>query len=97
MSDSESLPVVIRGVKVLVPVYRDKETTHEIATRVDAHVQGIESGAKRVDSHAFALRAAYDFAVRHDLAEREHEREQREMSSILGELESLINRLSRIE
>lgn len=96
MSAPENVSVVIRGVKVVVPMYRNEEMTRAIASRVDKHIHEIESEAARVDSQVFAFRTAYDFAVEREMADREREREHRELAQVLGELEGLIERLSQI-
>ena len=58
------------GTRVRVPVFVNRETTIEIARRVNARLAEIEKDSDRVDTYHFALRAALSFAAELDGAQR---------------------------
>lgn len=53
----------VAKVNLRLPLYRDAATTLAIADEVTAKVAELEAEAGRIDSQAFALQAAYAFAV----------------------------------
>ena len=63
MSD-EMIQAKIANVTLRLPVYRDKKTTLALAKEVGEVVASMEANADRIDSQAFALRAAFEFARR---------------------------------
>lgn len=60
---AELLRVKIANATVSVPVCDDEETTREVARKVTERIEAIEESTGRIDSQAFALRAAYEFAM----------------------------------
>lgn len=61
MSD-RYLQTKIANVTLRLPIYRDQKHTEELAREVGRLVASMEADAERIDSQAFALRAAYEFA-----------------------------------
>lgn len=78
--------VRIANASIEVPVFQDQETTLEIAHHVTAQVQAIEKSYGRIDTQAFALRAAFDLAVELEQIRRNAEQESRDMIMALDEL-----------
>jgi len=75
---SEQITVRIAGYELTVPVFEDEATTRQIAKRVSQRIREIEAQSRRVDTHMFALRAAYSYAcdlaaLRNEAAEDERE------------------------
>jgi len=74
-----TVEVVLGRARVSVPLYRDAETTREIAARVNERLEEIEEATGRVDTQAFALIAAYMFAADEDRMTRERGEETQEL------------------
>jgi cell division protein ZapA (FtsZ GTPase activity inhibitor) len=68
----ETVEVTIAGSRIRVPIYIDHETTLSIADKVDRHIAEIEARASRIDTHAFALTAAFQFAALCEQIEAEY-------------------------
>ena len=97
MSKEQLLQVKMGGKTVQVPVFQDEKTTLQLVASVNARLREIEESSTRVDTQAFALQAAYLFAVdlaRGELAANEDEAEvhkslvriQLALKGILGDL-----------
>lgn len=83
----------IANVSLNLPVYRDKKSTLELAEEVEAVVAGMEADAARIDSQAFALLAAYEFARRLKVLEDENDADLRELLKALDGVASTLQRL----
>ena len=83
----------IANVTLDLPVYRDTASTLVLAEEVGALVASMEEGAGRIDSQAFALRAAYEFAHRLKSLEAENEADQRELIKALDGAASALTKL----
>ena len=57
------LNVTIGRTALAVPVYRDVETTRRIVTDLNERLKAIEDASTRIDTVAFALKAAYELAL----------------------------------
>lgn len=91
MSDEE-ITLRIANVDVRVPLYADYATTEAIAAAIDARVREIEANTKgRLDSTAFALRAAFEFAS--DL----HALREEQEATVHGLKKTLEKLLTRLE
>lgn len=73
----------IANVTLNLPVYRDKQTTLALAEAVSDVVAEMEANADRIDSQAFALRAAFEFAVRLKDLETQNDADLRELLKAL--------------
>lgn len=62
MNTEHLTEVEIAGRRLTVPVFKDSLSTQRIAARVTAKIEQIEKKSRRIDTHAFALQAAYSFA-----------------------------------
>ena len=78
--------VRIANASIEVPVFQDQKTTLEIAQRVTDQVQAIEESYGRIDTQAFALRAAFDLAVELEQVRRNADQESQDMVMALDEL-----------
>ncbi len=86
MSDEE-LDLKIANVPVRVPICKDAATTQALAAAIGDRVREIESQTKgRIDSTAFALRAAFEFASDLHLLREEQEATTHEMTTALQRL-----------
>lgn len=53
----------IANVRLRLPVYKDKQTTLQLAEEITVLIEAMEEKAGRVDSQAFALQAAFAYAA----------------------------------
>ena len=83
----------IANVTLDLPIYRDAASTLALAEEVGALVASMEAGAGRIDSQAFALRAAYEFARRLKSLEAENEADHRELVKALDGTASALTKL----
>ncbi len=90
MSGSERIAVRVAGVKLTIPVYKSPEFTEAIAARVEERLQEIEASSRRIDSHAFALQAALEFAIECQARQDQGEEEARELAKALARAASAI-------
>lgn len=90
----EQMTVTIAKASVQVPIYRDLETTRALAHRVSDRIAQIAQAYGRLDTHAFALRAAFEFATDLEAAKEELADENRELAlalePILAKLRAVI-------
>ena len=91
MSDEE-IDVKIANVPVRVPMCNDRATTEAIAAAIGERVREIEAQTKgRIDSTAFALRAAFEFASDLHLLRQEQEATTHELGTALQRLLDRLN------
>ncbi len=83
----------IANVTLRLPVYRDQKHTLELAKDVERLVASMEADADRIDSQAFALRAAYEFA--RQLRELEDENAA-DLKDLLKTLDSTATALQKL-
>ncbi|HNR30498.1 MAG TPA: hypothetical protein PKI11_06390 [Candidatus Hydrogenedentes bacterium] len=87
------ITVSINRIAVPVPEYIDARHSQEVADQVTARYKQIEDSSIRVDTLAFQLRTAYEFAVR----VRELEDELRALNNrFIAELDGIHTRLQSI-
>lgn len=86
--------VKIANATVSVPVYEDEETTRQIARMVTDRIQAIEESAERIDSQAFALRAAYDLAAALHDARREQQANEQHIAATLDAVATRLQHLA---
>ncbi len=55
--------VVIAGLNLKVPACETREATEALVARVHAKLKDLESRSSKVNTQAFALQAAYEFAM----------------------------------
>lgn len=83
----------IANVKLRLPVYRDKQTTLELAEAVTARIARMEEQAGRVDSQAFALQAAFALAAELHAEQAERDQDTRDLLKVLDGIVTQLNRL----
>jgi len=88
-----TIPVKIANATVQVPVHIDEATTQALAEEVNARIQAIQEGSDRIDTQAFALRAAYELAAN---LHAENQRQERETKELLVALDAIASRLKQL-
>ncbi|MCP4644667.1 MAG: cell division protein ZapA [bacterium] len=90
MSEREPtrLNVVIAGISITVPIWRDAETTQRIVDRVNDRIQEIEGRSRRVNTQMFALEAAFSFAQEVAKLEAARQQDETDLSEALEHLAS---------
>lgn len=87
MSGDEEIDVKIANVPLRVPICKDRATTEALATAIGDRVREIEAQTKgRIDSTAFALRAAFEFASDLHVLREEQEATTQEIAVALDRL-----------
>lgn len=85
--------VKIGQATVTVPVVDDLDVTASIARQVTEKLQEIEGASDRIDTHAFALQAAFHFAAE---VHRLHEEQESDTKSLLKALDELHTQLQAV-
>jgi len=84
----------VAGVTIDLPVFKDPDTTEQLASQVTERIREIEASSKRIDTQAFALTAAVSFAAELAQAKKDHDADTAEitkaLSVILARLDQLI-------
>lgn len=93
MNGGDFVEARIANVKLRLPVYRDKQTTLKLADEVTAMIATMEEKAGRVDSQAFALQAAFAYAVALRAEKDEHDADTRELLKVLDGIATQLNGL----
>jgi NAD-dependent oxidoreductase involved in siderophore biosynthesis len=88
--------VTINRSVVEVPMVESPEVTDEIAEAVTRRLQEIEGEATRINTHAFALRAAHTFAADLHRCQTERARETIELTKALDRLASQLDEVTRL-
>jgi cell division protein ZapA (FtsZ GTPase activity inhibitor) len=83
----------VAKVNLRLPVYRDRQTTLAIAEEVSARVAAMEEQAGRIDSQAFALQAAFAYAVELHAEKAERDGDTRDLVKALDRIASQLKRL----
>jgi len=87
----DELTLKIANVSLRVPVCRDHATTQALASAIEERMREIEAASTRIDTTAFALRAAYEFAMDLYLLRQEQEGTVEEVAVALDQLLDRIN------
>lgn len=90
----DTIQVKIANVTVRVPVYLDEKTTRALAEQVSDHIKEIEGTASRIDTQAFALQAAHEFAAELHALKREQERDTRDLVVTLDAIATRLKELT---
>lgn len=83
----------VAKVNLRLPIYRDKQTTLAIAEAVTTRVAEMEAEAGRIDSQAFALQAAFAYAVELHAEKADREADTRELLKVLDRIAGQLARL----
>ena len=94
MKPSEGVPIQVGTYRTTLPIFQDRATSERIVARIEARVRAIEDKSSQVDTVAFVLGAAYEFACEaHRLKEELDEQDTelvRRLSDILGQVRTVI-------
>lgn len=92
---SDNTVVELGHARLLVPIVENEETTRKIAQRVTDRLKGIEGTSERLDTYAFALRAAFEFAAELHAVQEERGEDQRDMTRCLDRILTRITEMTR--
>lgn len=90
----KSLNVRIHKVPITVPVVESQAVTEALVAQLSERLATIEEEAERVDTQAFAIRAAFDYLVELHQIRQENERDQKELMVALSALTDRLHALS---
>jgi len=90
------IQVILGGKTVAVPIYKDEQTTLRIVELVNRRLQDIERDSPRIDTQAFALQAAFAFAVECARAEAAASEDEAELLQSLTRLQLALDEVLRI-
>ena len=98
MKQPERVPIQVGTYRTTLPVFKDKATSERIVARIEACIRAVEEESQNVDTVAFVLGAAYEFACEaHRLKEEQDEQDTeliRCLSDILGQVRSTLKTYS---
>jgi hypothetical protein len=101
MKPPERVPVQVGSYRTTLPVFRDKATSEKIVARIEACVRAVEDKSQQVDTVAFVLGAAYEFACEvHRLKEEQEEQDAelvRRLSETLGQIHFVLKKYTPAE
>jgi len=89
------IKVKLGGKSLEVPVYRDMRATQKLIERLNQRLKDIEAQSGRIDTQAFALEAAYTFAVEAQRLADDVEAERHETVKELDRLSKAVDKLVR--
>jgi len=91
---TEGVPIQVGNYRTTLPIFQDRATSERIVAQVEACVQAIEDKSHQVDTVAFVLGAAYEFACEvHRLKEEQDEQDTeliRRLSDLLGQVRNVL-------
>lgn len=86
--------IYIAGKKIQIPIYQDLKETQRIADLVTERIRRIEADAERIDTQAFALQTAFEFATEMLALREENDQDQRELIKALDGILAHLNQLN---
>ena len=90
----EEVPIQIGKYRTMLPVYyEDRATSARIAAQVEACVRAVEDNSETIDTVAFVLGAAYEFAWEAHLLKEEQREQNAELNQRLKETLGQITKL----
>ena len=96
MKQPERVPIQIGTYRTTLPIFGDRVTSEKIVARVEACVRAVEEESQTVDTVAFVLGAAYEFACEaHRLKEDQDEQDTelvRRLSDILAQTRTVLKK-----
>ena len=87
------LLVQIGNARLEVPLVGDEATTRKLAAQLTGRLQRIEAESSRIDTQAFALRAAFELASELHLMRTERDTEQHDLTLMLDRIVSSLQDL----
>lgn len=85
--------VRIAGLRVLVPIHVNQETTEKLAQEITERVEGIEKEGSPINTQRFALKAAYLYAMEVAETKAAYHRDVQELTKALERLNSSLKDL----
>jgi hypothetical protein len=82
----DRIKVTIARATLEVPIVDDEDTTRKLVEQINDRIAQYEAHAKRIDSVAFALQAAFSFAADLHRAKQLHTEETKEVTLALERL-----------
>lgn len=95
MNTQRLTEVEIAGRKLMVPTYKDSVSTQRIAASISAQIIQIEKTSPRIDTHAFALQAAYALATQLAAAKDAENDDQKELLITLDDITQTLQKLQQ--
>ena len=92
---ASTLQVKIGKATLKVPLCVDEQTTLAVAQRISDRLQEIEEHAPRIDTQAFALQAAYEFAAEMHLLRKEQDQDAHDLIKALDAISSRLQELAK--
>jgi cell division protein ZapA (FtsZ GTPase activity inhibitor) len=85
--------IKIANMSLQVPIYQDTQTTQKIAKQISTVLADIEKKSPRIDTQAFALQAAFEYATLLHQSKIEAESDTKELLMALDEVVSRLRNL----
>ena len=93
MTTQQYLNAKIANVTLKIPIHQDVATTKQLISQIETKIHQIEQDSPRVDTQAFALQVAYEFAVELHRVNRNTEGVNKDTLVALDALQSRLNDL----
>ena len=101
MKPQEGIPIQVGTYRTTLPIFRDRATSGKIVAQIEACVRAVEDNSQTVDTVAFVLGAAYEFACEaHRLKEEQEEQDTelvRSLSDLLGQIRTVLKTYTPVE
>ncbi len=85
----------IARIKMRVPLYKDEDTTREIAREVEERIAQIEEETDIIDTQKNAVKAAFAYAVEQRELIEEQEEDIRELAKALEKITAELKALAK--
>ena len=83
----------IANAKISVPLHKDANTSKKISEEVSERIREIEDETGRIDTQAYALRAAFEFAAKAHAQQEGHEKDIAEFIKALDAIQSRLREI----
>ena len=94
MKEPEGVPIQVGSYKTTLPVFDDRATSERIVAQIESCFRAIEDKSRTVDTVAFVLGVAYEFACEaHRLKETQKEQDAEllhRLSEMLAQVRSVL-------
>jgi hypothetical protein len=94
MKAPEAVPIQVGTYRTTLPIFEDRATSEKIVAQIEACFRAIEDRSQQVDTVAFVLGVAYEFACEvHQLKEERDDQDTeliRRLSDIFDQVRSVL-------
>jgi hypothetical protein len=94
MKQPEGVSIQVGTYRTTLPIFKDRVTSEKIVARLEACVRAVEENSQTVDTVAFVLGAAYEFACEAHQLKLEQDEQDTELirclSDILGQVRTVL-------